>query len=652
MIDPDSAPRYHSALSDSVYPPPTDLSGSASASITHRPWTIGLTDRQAMTLGRLIGELDDHKSWSPEIISQIKAQWRSKLAMLMALDKDLRTLSKYESEMVKILASIKHRDQTESVPLASNLIREIQRKTKIFKQLRLLRLGGHDSNIAYWHLLQSLLPGLQIPADFSDRKPLWDAEIELKSVGNSVLDQLKQLLTQQNLHAEILRLGNDEMIWINTWKYAFNVVDLLSHNHFVTPWKLKSIAQDQELAKLVVVSYINLIQKPKPDLAIATIIEESHSKVPGMQTKSFEESLLSDFPHQAKILNDVAHTPTSPFRASTYRSDFFTLADGSHNEEFWSFDRLSLFAGRFEELMGYLTAGNSWSAETRSKTVGHWAENIEKVMELDKQLIVLSMDQPIILKAFEDIKSTLKGRVSETPNKNSVSTLQREISKVSFARSLFKACQKKTDIFAQMALLKLGGQDSGEHYWGLMKPLLRNQKLPADISNESSRLMAEERLENVAVSLLAQVKKLLHIASGGIQGELSVWSRDSQDWYIYTSRYAFTVIDLLFENDFIKQTKLQTLLREQEMENIVIKYVDEVWRWTWWSNGQIKRGPWPQLHKSFKALDSETRDIIEARFLEKYAHHFKSPRKSSNKRFRAPGNIDSHPHFKTGLDSF
>ncbi|KAI9615355.1 hypothetical protein KEM48_005646 [Puccinia striiformis f. sp. tritici PST-130] len=171
MIDPDSAPRYHSALSDSVYPPPTDLSGSASASITHRPWTIGLTDRQAMTLGRLIGELDDHKSWSPEIISQIKAQWRSKLAMLMALDKDLRTLSKYESEMVKILASIKHRDQTESVPLASNLIREIQRKTKIFKQLRLLRLGGHDSNIAYWHLLQSLLPGLQIPADFSDRNP-------------------------------------------------------------------------------------------------------------------------------------------------------------------------------------------------------------------------------------------------------------------------------------------------------------------------------------------------------------------------------------------------------------------------------------------------------------------------------------------------
>ncbi|KNF00617.1 hypothetical protein PSTG_06032 [Puccinia striiformis f. sp. tritici PST-78] len=637
-----------------------------------------------MTLGRLIGELDDHKSWSPEIISQIKAQWRSKLAMLMALDKDLRTLSKYESEMVKILASIKHRDQTESVPLASNLIREIQRKTKIFKQLRLLRLGGHDSNIAYWHLLQSLLPGLQIPADFSDRKPLWDAEIELKSVGNSVLDQLKQLLTQQNLHAEILRLGNDEMIWINTWKYAFNVVDLLSHNHFVTPWKLKSIAQDQELAKLVVVSYINLIQKPTPkrdglltklDLFLFIIFgfydnrtgscdRDNHRRIALKDTLSivdqlclipispFTESLLSDFPHQAKILNDVAHTPTSPFRASTYRSDFFTLADGSHNEEFWSFDRLSLFAGRFEELMGYLTAGNSWSAETRSKTVGHWAENIEKVMELDKQLIVLSMDQPIILKAFEDIKSTLKGRVSETPNKNSVSTLQREISKVSFARSLFKACQKKTDIFAQMALLKLGGQDSGEHYWGLMKPLLRNQKLPADISNESSRLMAEERLENVAVSLLAQVKKLLHIASGGIQGELSVWSRDSQDWYIYTSRYAFTVIDLLFENDFIKQTKLQTLLREQEMENIVIKYVDEVWRWTWWSNGQIKRGPWPQLHKSFKALDSETRDIIEARFLEKYAHHFKSPRKSSNKRFRAPGNIDSHPHFKTGLDSF
>ncbi|POW07942.1 hypothetical protein PSTT_07853 [Puccinia striiformis] len=565
---------------------------------------IGLTDRQAMTLGRLIGELDDHKSWSPEIISQIKAQWRNKSAMLMAMDKDLRTLSKYESEMVKILAPSSIEIRRKVSLLASNLIREIQRKTKIFKQLRLLRLGGHDSNIAYWHLLQSLLPGLQIPADFSDRKPLWDAEIELKSVGNSVLDQLKQLLTQQNLHAEILRLGNDEMIWINTWKYAFNVVDLLSHNHFVTPWKLKSIAQDQELAKLVVVSYINLIQKP-------------------------------------------THTPTSPFRASTYRSDFFTLADGSHNEEFWSFDRLSLFAGRFEELMGYLTAGNSWSAETRSKTIGHWAENIEKVMELDKQLIVLSMDQPIILKAFDDIKSTLKGRVSQTPNKNSVSTLQREISKKSL-----QSMSEENRHFRANGALEARRAGFGRTYWGLMKPLLRNQKLPADISNESSRLMAEERLENVAVSLLAQVKKLLHIASGGIQGELSVWSRDSQDWYIYTSRYAFTVIDLLFENDFIKQTKLQTLLREQEMENIVIKYVDEVWRWTWWSNGQIKRGPWPQLHKSFKALDSETRDIIEARFLEKYAHHFKSPRKSSNKRFRAPGNIDSHPHFKTGLDSF
>ncbi|KAI7947877.1 hypothetical protein MJO28_009785 [Puccinia striiformis f. sp. tritici] len=198
---------------------------------------------------------------------------------------------------------------------------------------------------------------------------------------------------------------------------------------------------------------------------------------------------------------------------------------------------------------------------------------IKKVTKLDQEAKVLSTDKTTILKSFDDMKSIWQIRVSVIQDRNAVPALRRQISSLSQASSLVKACQEKAEIFVKLALLKLGGQDSGERYGGLIKSLLPNQQLPADIPKEISRLEAENQLETAAAATLAQVKKLLHTTSE-LQSKLSPWSYDSQHWY-HAYQYAFTVVDLLSENGFIDQRELQIFLREQEMAKIVTKYADE-----------------------------------------------------------------------------
>ncbi|KAI7950869.1 hypothetical protein MJO29_009543 [Puccinia striiformis f. sp. tritici] len=276
----------------------------------------------------------------------------------------------------------------------------------------------------------------------------------------------------------------------------------------------------------------------------------------------------------------------------------------------------------FGRLIGQLDEEKSLTPEIISTIKARWSDNLEKVTKLDQEAKVLSTDKTTILKSFDDMKSIWQIRVSVIQDRNAVPALRRQISSLSQASSLVKACQEKAEIFVKLALLKLGGQDSGERYGGLIKSLLPNQQLPADIPKEISRLEAENQLETAAAATLAQVKKLLHTTSE-LQSKLSPWSYDSQHWY-HAYQYAFTVVDLLSENGFIDQRELQIFLREQEMAKIVTKYADEVCVWTWWVKSQMQRGPWPQLHKSFKALDRQTRDTIEARFSRHYVQRFES----------------------------
>ncbi|POW09515.1 hypothetical protein PSTT_06706 [Puccinia striiformis] len=496
----------------------------------------------------------------------------------------------------------------------------------------------------YWHLMQSLIPGLRLPAGVSDTSLLMDADRQLRDVGSLVLDQLKQLLTGHDLHAEIMKVGGDEMNWINTWKYAFKVVDLLSHNHFVDQRKLESFSQDQELAKLVVVSYINLFWKRttaaeseaeketvssrdglyrRRNSEIRTIIEESYPKERvGIRSllraissfSTIAESLLSSFPHRDKSLPDQAYTS---------EPHFFTPGHDDRDEPFWNFQRLSLQARVSEELMEYLKEGDSWSSE------------IQKVIQLESKFSELLVYKNTILKTFDDVEKTLddkesipkKRRIPAIRIGNRVSISRSEPSKVSQSGPLVRACQERTEILMKLSLLKLGGHDSGEQYWGLMKSLLPHLELPADLSNEGSRLKAEEQLENVAAAILIQVRQLLLITSSGLREELSKWSSSSMSWY-FTYSYAFTTADLLSENGFIDLTRLQSFLREQQMAKIAIEYVDEGWSWIWWVSGQLERGPWPRLNTSFKALDEDTRRTIEDKFYKKHAHRFDLAKKT------------------------
>ncbi|KAI9623262.1 hypothetical protein H4Q26_014758 [Puccinia striiformis f. sp. tritici PST-130] len=562
-------------------------------------------EQQVAVFERLLGELDEHKSMDPVMISQIESNRRIKESSVMVLDQDLTKLLPYQSKIAQSFDFLEQEAdvrQAPSIHLAGDLLREIQRKVKIFTKLRLLRLGAHDSDITYWHLMQSLIPGLRLPAGVSDTSLLMDADRQLRDVGSLVLDQLKQLLTGHDLHAEIMKVGGDEMNWINTWKYAFKVVDLLSHNHFVDQRKLESFSQDQELAKLVVVSYINLFWKRttaaeseaeketvssrdglyrRRNSEIRTIIEESYPKGKSGNPQSFEESLLSSFPHRDKSLPDQAYTS---------EPHFFTPGHDDRDEPFWNFQRLSLQARVSEELMEYLKEGDSWSSEIRSKTIGHWAENLEKVIQLESKFSELLVYKNTILKTFDDVEKTLddkesipkKRRIPAIRIGNRVSISRSEPSKVSQSGPLVRACQERTEILMKLSLLKLGGHDSGEQYWGLMKSLLPHLELPADLSNEGSRLKAEEQLENVAAAILIQVRQLLLITSSGLREELSKWSSSSMSWL---------VLDLV-------------------------------------GIGQLERGPWPRLNTSFKALDEDTRRTIEDKFYKKHAHRFDLAKKT------------------------
>ncbi|KAI7936247.1 hypothetical protein MJO29_015550 [Puccinia striiformis f. sp. tritici] len=575
-------------------------------------------EQQVAVFERLLGELDEHKSMDPVMTS------------VMVLDQDLTKLLPYQSKIAQSFDFLEQEAdvrQAPSIHLAGDLLREIQRKVKIFTKLRLLRLGAHDSDITYWHLMQSLIPGLRLPAGVSDTSLLMDADRQLRDVGSLVLDQLKQLLTGHDLHAEIMKVGGDEMNWINTWKYAFKVVDLLSHNHFVDQRKLESFSQDQELAKLVVVSYINLFWKRttaaeseaeketvssrdglyrRRNSEIRTIIEESYPKGKSGNPQSFEG--------KDKSLPDQAYTS---------EPHFFTPGHDDRDEPFWNFQRLSLQARVSEELMEYLKEGDSWSSE------------IQKVIQLESKFSELLVYKNTILKTFDDVEKTLddkesipkKRRIPAIRIGNRVSISRSEPSKVSQSGTLVRACQERTEILMKLSLLKLGGHDSGEQYWGLMKSLLPHLELPADLSNEGSRLKAEEQLENVAAAILIQVRQLLLITSSGLREELSKWSSSSMSWY-FTYSYAFTTVDLLSENGFIDLTRLQSFLREQQMAKIAIEYVDEGWSWIWWVSGQLERGPWPRLNTSFKALDEDTRRTIEDKFYKKHAHRFDLAKKT------------------------
>jgi hypothetical protein len=217
----------------------------------------------------------------------------------MTIHRDLTALSTCEAHIdkSKIFELIKGNAAADRIPSvvhslqeANKLLTEIQKKIKSFTKLRLLKLGGCDSERSYWKTVQSLLPELQLPIDLTDTKFRLKAEQELRDVGNTVVDDVKRLLTEYNLEVEILKSGDDGSDWINTWRYAFKAVDLLSSDSsFVDRAGVESLSKDEELRKLVITSFINLIWKRTSALEL----EATRRFLPGRLWKSeFDSRLL------------------------------------------------------------------------------------------------------------------------------------------------------------------------------------------------------------------------------------------------------------------------------------------------------------------------------------------------------------------------
>ncbi|KAA1129541.1 hypothetical protein PGTUg99_027349 [Puccinia graminis f. sp. tritici] len=525
----------------------------------------------------------------------------------MAIQRNLTALSTCESHIdkSKIFELIKGNAAADQIPSvvhslqeASNLLTEIQKKIKSFTKLRLLKLGEYDSDSSYWKTVQSLLPELQLPTDLSDTKFRLRTEQQLRDVGNTVLDDVKRLLTEHNLEVEILKSGDDGSDWINTWRYAFKAVDLLSDSGFVDRRRVESLSRDEELRKLVITSYINLIWKRTSALELEAttrfvpgrlwkilhyrirgIIEEPYSDRPMGYPKSFEESLLLGFPRRAARFRD------------------------SQDKLFWNYPRLSEVTNVFRDLAEMLTEDAYWSPEMRLKAIRSWVTDLDKVMALYKDWEELSFNRNAIVSTLDRIKSY----------EDDI-----DVPYTYMASDLLPECQEKIKILTKMSLLRLAQDDSGDQYWGLIKSLLPEFQPHQELLDQSSRLAAEKKaVEGAGTAILNKAKKLISLTAYGLADELSDEPRGDWDLFLIYS-YGFGLVDSLSENEFIDHKKLQSFFQEEEMAAIVPNYVDMFWRNHDPTRLPLEKGPWSQLNKSFKDLDSNTRRTIEDSFTKTY----------------------------------
>ncbi|EFP84319.2 uncharacterized protein PGTG_10039 [Puccinia graminis f. sp. tritici CRL 75-36-700-3] len=559
------------------------------------------------TFGRLIDKLAEEHSLTPQ------------MEKITALNEDLMELLPYESHINQMFDFIKwntDQKQNPNIYTASSIIQEFQRKVRIFAKLRLLKLGDYDSNESYWKIVQLLLPALEFP---STQRSRLEAEKQLQAVAGSVLDGVKELMTKYNTEAELMKWEYHELDWINTWRYTFKVVDLLLRNGFINQEKFLIFSQDQELAKLVVVSFINLIEKrpswlqlkAKTDFGnldntskeidddMRKVIEEPYSKRAmrhwknsgSTDFKSFEESLVSGFSRKERSLrNGIERGSSDEYSAIKPEQHYImktekSLSPGyrSHDNGVWNYDRLSQLTRVFRELMDRLTGDTSWSREIRSRIIGNWVVNSDKVMALYKNLMELSHYQVPLVGTFQDVKRTRS--ISQFPN-------------IYMASNLIEECQKKIEILTKLRLLELGQYDSDVSYHRLIKSLLPTFKFPVDLSGESFQLEVKNNLEDVSTKILGNVKTLL--TTDGLESELSKWTRSQRNWHL-TCGFAFAVVDSLSENDFINPKKIKRFLQEKEIAKVVLDYSKSIWRQDTGARDYSQQGPWSELNTSFKS---------------------------------------------------
>ncbi|POW21086.1 hypothetical protein PSHT_02837 [Puccinia striiformis] len=220
---------------------------------------------QAIVFEQLIEHLDPtnfnvesklgKKFWCDSIF--ISADWAIVLMEFEVVEKiipvydDWMSVLSFQSRILHDFDLIKTSQDTNQVPNVRELsifARENMTKIDILVKLRLLKLGGCDSEVIYWEQIKLLLPQLQLPSSVTGRTLGPEIERKLEDVAALLLDGVKKLMAKH----EHIKWNNSESPWILPWKYSFKMVDLLSESGYIDDEKLRSFFQEAEMAKQVV----------------------------------------------------------------------------------------------------------------------------------------------------------------------------------------------------------------------------------------------------------------------------------------------------------------------------------------------------------------------------------------------------------------
>ncbi|POW05757.1 hypothetical protein PSTT_09521 [Puccinia striiformis] len=597
----------------------------------------------------LMKQLPEGYPVTPEIIRKFEEKWTYN-SDVIALDRDLVQLSSLESHIGQLLRDLtvgnKAQIRVSNIKAAGDLLEGLQAKIKTFTQIRLLSLAECDWDVPYLTMVQSLLPGTQSSNGLSIRIFRYQETKKLIDVGDSVLDGLKELLTRYDLHAEILRSGFSEVDWINTWRYAFRVADLLSKNDFVNQAKLEKFLQEEELAKLVSISYINLSwnRNTLPEAGAreqgvpGPEIEEVFNELIDRNSRTVEEPYFgkaSVFWKNPKITDPRSFEQAllSGFPADTQR---LQTDESFGTGVTWDYNRMHRFVGVLGSLIHRLPEVRFWYPEMRLKMTENWSKNPDQLTALEMDLTHLSSSKH----SFDEIFDTKDDNLSKTRYPN-----------IYMARETVQDSQRELEILTKLKLLQLGQCDSDLKYWMLLRKLLPDLPHPQDIFNARSGLKVENQLEDLGVAILNKVKGM--VTSNNFHAELMKRESGEGDWF-NTYRYAFAAIDSLSGSGFVAEEKIKQMLQEEIMTKQVISYIYLTWlRSNQHEREILREGAWPNLNKSFKYLDDETRIVIEHSFKELTAGLASEKRPAKKfirlrfERQRASGKLTAHGTYAT-----
>ncbi|KAI9608824.1 hypothetical protein H4Q26_005013 [Puccinia striiformis f. sp. tritici PST-130] len=521
----------------------------------------------------LMKQFPEGYTLTPEMRSKINGLRDNNDAI--RLDQDVTQFSALESRIDEIFRALRTSNQDQrqvsDIKTASDLLRELQRKTKTFTQLRIISLAGPESEASYLKLAGSLLPSTPLT--------IFEARQGLQKAAGSILDTWTELLTKDNLHAEFLKSGLAEVDWINTWRYAFRAVDLLHKNGFIRPTKLQSFLKDEGVAKLVLVSYINWLWDNR-DLSVSELYRVFNlvitDKTNALDTpfsksvllfkrsraitgpRSFEDAVISGFPLGESTLNHVGGSDS--------------------NKIVWDYDHISRLANMFHTLIPQLTELKSWSPEMRLKMVENWVQNSGEVTALERDLTKLSTQKNNL---DVSLGSIVRG-FSEF-----------RYPSIKTASLLVEDCHRGLKTLTVLSLSKLG-------------------------RSRNSGLKSKDELDNVGGAILQDVKRLVTMSD--LRAEfMGLWN--GEESWINTCKFAFAAVDSLVGSGFVNPTRISSLLQEEEVSNLVVSHI----YYTWWRNGwpyapyetkAVEEGSWPMLDTSILSpnLGSESKDTMRRLF--------------------------------------